>query len=438
MSNGLKIVVVGFGPGGWLAAKTAASHGAEVTLIEKDQPGGLCLNYGCIPTKSLLISASRVRNSINIHKLNASTITEMHTLWTDMQSEKNAIIVLLRKAMMHAARNLNIRVITGEAVFSNEKCLKVKEGQSGQEQLVEFDRAILAVGSDPARPDNFDNSYIDSSEALELQKIPTSILIVGGGAIGCELAWLFAALGTKVTIVEKMPEVLPSFDARLARGVRQSLEKIGVEVKLNSDASGVAGDYEHHIVCVGRAPVRDTLKLKAPGIEIDERGWVKVDENFRTNVNNIFAVGDMNGKIFLAHAAQAQGEVAALEALGLPHSIIEEANVPRCVYTFPGAAQVGLTEKEATEKGIAVKSRRSYFRSNSIAMSVGQAEGFVQVVSDENSGVILGAQILGQEASELIHILTIAVQLKLTAGQMRNVIFAHPTLSEICGEVFRK
>jgi len=438
MENKLRIAIVGSGPGGWLAAKTAARCGAEVTLIEKDQPGGLCLNYGCIPTKSLLISAYRVRNSINVPKLDAPTVTEMHTLWTDMQSEKNAIIASLRQALMRAAKNLNIRVITGEACFTNEEFLKVKDFSSGQEQLVEFDRAILAVGSAPARLKNFDNSYIDSSEALELRKIPASILIIGGGAIGCELAWLFAALGTKVTIVEKMPEVLPSFDARLARGIRQSLEKMGVEVKLNSDASNVTSGYERCIVCVGRRPVEDTLKLKALGIETDESGWVKVDENFRTSVKNIFAVGDMNGRVLLAHAAQAQGEVAALEALGLHHSIIDEANVPKCVYTFPGAAQVGLTEKEATEKGITAKSRHSYFRFNSIAMACGQTEGFVQVVSDEKTGIILGAQILGQEATELVHILTIAVQLKLTVEQMRKVIFAHPTLSEICGEVFRK
>jgi dihydrolipoamide dehydrogenase len=355
-----------------------------------------------------------------------------------MQSEKNSIIASLRQAMMHAAKNLNIRVITGEACFANEKCLKVKESQSRQEQLVEFDRAILAVGSAPVRLDNFGNNYIDSSEALELQKIPASILIIGGGTIGCELAWLFAALGTKVKIVEKMPEVLSSFDARLARSVRQSLEKMGVEVKLNSDASNVTSGYERCIVCIGRKPVLDTLKLKALGIETDGNGWVKVDENFRTSINNIFAVGDMNGKVLLAHAAQAQGEVAALEALGLPHSIIEEANVPKCVYTFPQATQVGLTEKEATEKGIATKSRRSYFRFNSIAMACGQTEGFVQVVSDEKTCIILGAQILGQEATELIHIITIAVQLKLTVEQMRKVIFAHPTLSEIYGEVFRK
>lgn len=436
------IVIIGAGPGGEAAAKRAVAKGAQVTVIEKRDLGGLCLNRGCIPSKTLL-EAGRLLSQVRAAGDYVKGQNGLHVQWDLLQKKKEAVVTALRTSVGQNFKRLGVRLVQGDAAFLDGKTLSVKTA-AGEERLA-FDRAVIATGSHPFFPPPFDafrDKLLDSDRALELPRLPARMIIVGGGAVGCEFACLFRELGVDVTIVEMTETLLPGEDAAVVRTLRQVFEKRGIAVRTGATVKALAGgkvwkaglsdgstlEAEEVLVCVGRRPGVGALALEKAGVK-EEKGRIAVNEFLQTSVPSIYAVGDVNGLSLLAHAAAVQGEVAADHALGekraYPHHL-----VPRCLYTWPEVASVGEWAHSAEAKGSAVKTQRFFFQASAKAMASNEPEGFIQIVSEKDGGRLLGAQIIGPHATELIHIFAVALQGGLTVDQLRGVIYAHPTLAE--------
>jgi dihydrolipoamide dehydrogenase len=436
------LLIIGAGPGGEAAAKHAARAGASVTLVEKREPGGLCLNRGCIPSKALL-EGGRL-----LHLLRAAPYMEgvagVRVKWDLLQVRKRALVDSLRDSLSQNLARLKVSVLEGEARLLDGRTAAVR-GPKG-EQRITFDKCVLATGSEPVFPEPFpalSGEVLDSDRALELASVPESLVVVGGGAVGCEFACLFHELGSRVTLVEKTPGLLPGEDEAVVRVLRTSFEARGIRVltgvTVASAARSAAGwdcrlsdgqdlSARELLVCVGRRPRLEGLGLEAAGVRV-ERGRVVVDAHLQTSVPGVYAVGDMNGLSLLAHAASAQGESAAGHALGAGRPYAHE-RVPRCLYTWPEVASVGEWAHTAEAKGLVVKTRRFFFQGSAKARASGEAEGFIQVVSEKGGERLLGAQIVGPHATELIHLFSVALEGGLTVDRLRDVVFAHPTLSE--------
>ncbi|MBI4396173.1 MAG: dihydrolipoyl dehydrogenase [Elusimicrobia bacterium] len=438
------IVIIGAGPGGEAAAKRAAKKGAQVTLVEKRDLGGLCLNRGCIPSKTLLEAGRLLK-----HVRAASSYMDGHEAarvrWEALQKKREAVVTSLRAALTQNLSRLGVRVVSGEARFADERTILVRS-QNGEEKLA-FDAAVVAAGSEPFFPEPFPSlkdEVLDSDKALELSHVPARLVIVGGGAIGCEFACLYHELGSRVTLVEKMPALLPGEDAAVVRVLRTSFEKRGIQVltetTVESAARGADGwscrlsngttvAADDLLVCVGRRPAFGGLELERANVRT-EKGRVPVNEFMQTSQPRIYAVGDVNGISLLAHAASAQGDAAVDHILGENHPY-SNGLVPRCLYTWPEVASVGEWVYSAEAKGTDVRAQRFFFQASAKAMADDETEGFLQVVSEKKEGGrVLGAQIVGPHATELIHIFSVAIQGGFSAEALRNVIFAHPTLSE--------
>lgn len=437
------IVVIGAGPGGEAAARRAAQKGAQVTVVERREPGGLCLNRGCIPSKTLL-EAGRLLHQARAAAPYLGGAEGLNVFWDRLQRRKETVVRSLREALDRDLQRLGIRVIRGQARFRDGRAVRVRT-EEGEETLP-FDAAVLATGSAPFFPEPFPalaGQILDSDQALALSHVPARLLIVGGGAVGCEFACLFHELGARVTLVEKTPGLLPGEDPAVVRALQTSFEKRGIRVTAGvtveeasrengrwtcrlSDGSSV--EAEEVLVCVGRRPILDGLGLAEAGIA-SERGRVAVNEFLQTANPRIYAVGDVNGLSLLAHAASAQGETAADHALGGVRPYRNDL-VPRCLYTWPEVASVGEWIHSAAAKGLETKSQRFFFQGSPKAIASGETEGFIQAVSDKKDGRLLGAQIVGPHATELIHVFSVALQAGFSAESLREVIYAHPTLSE--------
>jgi dihydrolipoamide dehydrogenase len=436
------IAIIGAGPGGEAAAKRAAAKGFRTTLIEKRDLGGLCLNRGCIPSKTLLEAGrllSRLKVSDYLEGRDAVRIR-----WESLQKKKTEVVSGLRSALEQNYSRLGVRVLRGEARFLDEKTLSVRTGPA--EERVSFDAAVLATGSEPVFPPPFDairNDVLDSDRMLELPGVPDSLTVVGGGAVGCEFACLLNELGCLVTIVERTPALLPGEDPAVVRLLRTSFEKRGIRVLTDVNAvrvertpagwkiefaDGASIESAQLLVCAGRRPAVDELGLEAAGVRL-ERHRVIVNERLQTSNPRIYSVGDVNGLSLLAHAAAAQGE-AAVDRIAGEDAPYPAALVPRCLYTWPEVASVGEWIHSAELKGLEVKSKRFFFQGSAKALAGSEPEGFIQVVIEKGSDRLLGAQIIGAHATELIHVFSVALRAGLTAGQLRGVIYAHPTLSE--------
>ena len=436
------VVVIGAGPGGEAAAKKLAEAGAQVTLVERSALGGLCLNWGCIPTK-ILLEGGRL-----YHQARSSSVlsgaSSLSVDWEKLQEKKRTLVDLFRKSLDQRLTQLRVRVVRGTARFLSDRTLSVTSPHGVD--MIPFEGAIIATGSRPFFPPPFDGlteSILDSDRVLGLETVPQSLVVVGGGAVGLEFACLFQEMGAQVTVIEKKMQILPGEEASVSRLLQKSFEKRGMKIHTDCTvtqaekgtngwrltlSNGESLAPEHVLVCVGRAPGTSDLGLDAAGVMVDG-GRIAVNNYMQTSRSKIYAVGDVNGLSLLAHAASVQGTVAAGHLLG-ESSVYDSTLVPRCLYTWPEVASVGEWTHSASLKDVEVKSQRFFFQGSPKAMASDEPEGFMQILSEKKGGRLLGAQIIGPHATELIHIFSVALSAKQTVEQLRRVIFAHPTLAE--------
>lgn len=418
------LVIIGAGWAGFNAAKRAQQLGLKIALVEKDKIGGTCLNRGCIPTKALIQSA-KVYNLIKkANNFGVETI-EPKANFSKIQLRKQNLVQQLSKGMEFMLKGIDL--ILGEANFLSSTCL-----QAGSRKI-SAKYFLIASGSQSIELKDlrFDGEKIISSdEILNLKEAPKSLLIIGGGVIGCEFASLFSNLGSKVAIVEKMPQLLPGEDNEAARKIEVIFKKKGIIVNTGTDAASCdLNNYSLVLVCVGRSPLTAGLGLEKIGLNF-ECGRIVTDEFLRTNISNIFASGDCTAGYMLAHFAAYQGRLAA-ENIANPCNLrkCDNRNVPSCIFTDPEIASVGL-------KDVSLQVNKFEFLGSGMARILDETEGFIKISSEKNTGRIVSATIIGAQATELIGILSLAIQNRLTINSIKNTIFAHPTLSESIREVF--
>ncbi len=429
MAYDYDLIIIGAGWAGFNAAIKAKKSGLKVALIEEGPLGGTCLNRGCIPTKALIQSA-KIYSLAKKSKNFGIDSPESKINFIEIQQRKEKIIQQLRQNIEFMLKGVDI--VHAAAKISSPNSVKANEKELTTKYI------LIASGSKPfqLKDIQFDGKKIISSdEILGLKEVPKSLLIIGGGVIGCEFASLFFNIGTSVTVVEKMPQLLPGVEKDVARKLEVSFKKKGIKVNTNFDASGLDfNNYELVLLCVGRAAKTENLGLEEIGVALD-KNKIKVDDFLTTNIPNIYAVGDCTGKIMLAHYAAYQGITAA-------ENIINQGNfkrcdnniVPSCIFTDPEVSSVGLDEENAAGKGFQIKINKFDFLSSGMARILDETEGFIKIISDVKSDKVLGASIIGPRATELIGILTLAVSNSLTISQLHDTIFAHPTLSECIHE----
>ena len=435
------IVIIGAGPAGQEAALKAAKLGAKVSLIEQSELGGVCLNCGCMPSKTWLSSAHEFASLKEIAKYSTKE-EELFSLsssydFSKIQKRREAVIVRLKRGLEFLYKNAKINVIKGSAKIKDSKTIIVNN------QEITFDALVLACGTKAFYPpafEKFKGHLLDNSNIFNLQKLPKSITILGGGAIGCEFACFFNALGVKVVLVEKLPAIALAMGHDISRAITTALEKRGIEIKTAVGAkeieitdaektiileNGEKITSEEVLLALGRVADLSALNLEILNVSYDKKG-VKVNSQTMQLKDNIYAVGDITGLSLLAHAASAQASVA------INHILTGKAEynndlIPAVLYTWPEAASVGLLQEKAT---MPVKIHRSFYLANGRALSQGETEGFAQILTEE-SGKIVGAQIVGAQAGELIHIISLAIKNKMTLADLEQTTFAHPTLAEV-------
>ena len=455
MSQRFDVVVIGGGPGGSTAAIRAAELQAKVALVERDQIGGTCLNVGCIPTKALIGSAEAYRLALQGAELGLGIPQVSFDLGRALE-RKQAIVEKLKGDIEDSLSFRRVQILRGEATLLQPDRIQVQTGQ--QTQLIEAGRIILATGSEAGRPplDGRDlPGVITSTEALSLERVPSSMVIIGAGAIGIEIACLYNALGTDVTVIEVLPSILPTVDEEIGRYLRALLRRAGVRIYSGTRVQeiGYADSGQKRIVmesaagvreveadlvllATGRRPYTAGLNLGGLGVEM-ARGAVVVDERLKTSAEGIYAVGDVTGRLMLAHVASAQGRAAAENALG-HMTPFDYRSVPNCIFCRPEIATVGLTEVEAREAGFSISLGKANFMANGRAMALGESSGLVKLVCETESNRLLGAHIIGPRATDLIGEAALAIHMQATAQDLVRTIHAHPTLSEAIMEAAQK
>jgi len=441
-----KILVLGGGPAGYVAAGRAAQLGAEVTLVEAREIGGTCLNRGCIPTKAMVAGAQRLHAAREAGVFGVQT-GEVGLDFSAFMARKDAVTAQLRDGVAHLLKARKVEVVAGRATLAGPGRLRLDDGSE-----LAGDAVILASGSEPVRMGLFDWSdprLMTSDELLAIDHVPESLLIVGGGVIGCEFASVFARLGAAVTVVEMLDQLLPGEDQRVSRTLQQAFKKNGIAVHVKtaveaaaSSEAGVtvslAGGRElsaaRVLVAVGRKPLSAGLGYEEAGVAIDARGFVVTDETCRTTLGGVFAAGDVAGPPLLAHWAYHQGMIAAENAVTGAALECDRSLVPNCVFSSPEVASCGLTEAAAAAAGVEYEVAQVRFNGNSKAVIEGEPDGFVRLVCEPGGGRVLGASLIGPHVTELVHELALAVHSGLTLADVAATIHAHPTLAEAVGE----
>jgi dihydrolipoamide dehydrogenase len=443
------VLVIGSGPGGYVAAIRAAQLGLKTAVVEKDAIGGVCLNWGCIPSKALLYAAELA----NVFKRGPEFGIGFSDLTLDLgvsiDRSRDVVAKMVGGVEMLLKQN-GVEVIRGTAKLAGGTNVTV----APEGRRIEASNLIIAAGgvtrSLPNVPIDGDR-VITSREALELKERPASIIIVGGGAVGCEFAYLYRSYGTEVTIVELLPHLLPNEDEDVSRALERAFRDQGIELRLGARVEGVgveassakvtisAGDKrdelvgERVLIGVGFGANSEGLGLAEAGIEL-ERGWVKIDDYGRTNVPGVYAIGDITGRMLLAHVASHQGVTAVETIAGLNPPPLEYEKMPRAVYCQPQVASLGLTEAQARERGIDVRVGRFPFRASGKALATGETEGFAKLVADRKTGEIVGYHVIGHGATEMLSEATLGAVLETTPKELGFAVHAHPTLSEIVKE----
>lgn len=448
----MEIIIIGGGPGGYESAIYASKHGAQVTLVERCEVGGTCLNVGCIPTKALLASGQVLETIRNADSYGVTAGGESKLVLDKIMKRKNRIVNGLTKGVEYSLSTNNVKLVRGHGSIINSRTVQVDLNGGGVITL-SGDAIVLATGSSPAVPSSITpdgDKIVTSNEILSLDHALDSIVILGGGVIGCEIGQFLAALGTKVTIVEMLPRLIPSEDEivskALERQMRRDKIKIhrgkmltdvtvseqGVNITLSDELQISA---QRLLLAIGRRPYTENLGLEKIGLTLDSRGFIPVNKSMETVVSGVFAIGDVISSPQLAHVASKEGFVAIDNILG-KQSYMRYNAVPRCVYTEPEVAAVGMTERELLEKGTNYRKGQFNFVANGKAKASGRTDGFVQVLADVDN-VLVGACIVGAHATEMLQVLTLAVDMELTADRVGSSIFPHPTMSEGIMEALR-
>jgi dihydrolipoamide dehydrogenase len=448
------VLIIGAGPGGYVAAIRAAQQGLDVTLAERNAVGGTCLNHGCIPSKAVISGAEVAADARSADHMGISADVDVD--YGQLVDWKDGVVDQLTGGVEALCARHDVHLVEGLVIFEDDSSARlIHEGQGEGSESFEFEHAIVATGSRPIEVPgfSFETDYVrDAREMLALDSVPDELVVVGAGYIGMELSTAFAKLGADVTVVEMLDRVLPAYEADVSRVVQQRAEDLGIEFRFGHAAAGHEatadgavvrtetedGDTaefaaDEVLVAVGREPVSDTVELEAAGIETDDDGFVVTDEQCRTSTESVFAIGDVAGDPLLAHQAMYEGRVAADVIAGEPAGCDASA-VPAVVFTDPEIATVGLTEEAAAEAGFETVSGRMPLRANGRALTHGETEGFVRVVADAEHGTLLGAQLVAPEASELVGELGLAIELGATLTDVAETIHAHPTLSEAVHE----
>jgi len=446
VSEVTRIVILGGGPGGYVAAIRAAQRGADVTCVEKDMVGGTCLNRGCIPTKALLGSVDALHKAREGDEFGFKVEGEIKPDFARMYERKDDVARKMREGVEGLFKRHKIKLVRGHGRIVAEGKVEV-ETKDGKETL-EYDKLIIATGSEPAQLPFFDfnqPTVLDSTDALRLTELPETLLIIGAGVIGCEFAGIFSELGTKITMVEMMPQVLPLEDKRLAKQFQSIFKKRGIDIRLKTRVEGIAEYGENYItanveggeqitaekmlVSIGRTPNSKDIGLEVLGIETDQRGYIMVNEKLETGAANVYCVGDVNGGIQLAHVASHEGLAAVENCMGGDVKRDLRA-VPSCIYTMPEIASIGLTEDQAKDEGF--KPITGSFRMAGLgkALAIGEDQGYIQIVADEETDRVLGANMMGAHVTDLIHEIGLAIEQELEVKDIINMIHAHPTIAE--------
>jgi len=440
-----KIAVIGGGPGGYVAAIRAAQMGAKVVVVEQDALGGTCLNRGCIPTKALLAGAALVKGIQNASQFGVE-VKEYRVDYPRLASRKDKIVAQLRQGIEFLFKKNKVDYIKGRGYIKAPGKVEVTTPE-GKVETIEAENIIVATGSEPALIPALGyngTTVVTSNEALAWTEVPEELLVIGGGVIGCEFATLFSTMGSKVTIVELMPTILPMIDSEIARRFSTVLKKSGVEIKTGvkiqsvEDKGGkVQATLENGevitadkvLISIGRSLNTKNIGLEECGVQLGSRGEILIDQHMRTNVPGIYAIGDVTNKMQLAHVASAQGLAAVATILGEPTEVNYDA-VPSCIFTMPEIATVGLTQEQAEARGYKVKVGKFPFQALGKAHCIGETEGMVKIVADAETDRVLGVFIMGPHATDLIAEGGLAVAQGLTAKQIAHTIHAHPTLAE--------
>jgi dihydrolipoamide dehydrogenase len=452
------MVVLGSGPGGYTAAFRAADLGLDTVLVERYATlGGVCLNVGCIPSKALLHAAAVIDEAAHASDYGIDFGKPKLTL-DKLRSYKEKVVGQLTKGLAGMAKQRKVRVVQGTGKFLSPHEIEVA-GADGKTQLVKFQHCIIAAGSQAVKLPGFpwdDPRVMDSTDALELAEVPSSLLVVGGGIIGLEMATVFRALGSQVTVVEFMDQLMPGADLDLVKPLADRLKKQGVAVHLKTKVveakagkKGIACTFEgasvpetttfdRVLVAVGRAPNGGKIDAEKAGVRVTERGFIDVDAQMRTNVPHVFAIGDLVGQPMLAHKATHEGKLAAEVAAGEKKEWVARV-IPSVAYTDPEIAWVGVTETEAKAKGLKVGVGKFPWAASGRAIGLGRTEGFTKLIFDEATHRVIGAGIVGVHAGDLIAEAALAIEMGCEAADIGHTIHPHPTLSESVGmasEVF--
>lgn len=465
----MKIIIIGAGPGGYETALLAANRGVEVILVESGHVGGTCLNEGCIPTKSFC------RNAEVLEELREAEAFGVTGLSYDFDfksvtARKNAVVEQLRGGVEGLLGHKLITLVRGKASFKDQHTISVipsnpsvisndpsvisSEAEGRVEKSLEYtaDYIIIATGSVSASlPISGADlpGILTSREILDLEEVPSRLCVIGGGVIGLEFASVFRSFGSEVTVLEYFKDILPRFDSDLSKRLKQSLGKRGIEINTQAQVTGITIDdssiykvsytrkgkeetveADKVLMAVGRKANVDSLNLADAGIEFTPRGIVVDDRTMQTNIPHIYAIGDINGKMMLAHAATFQGIVALDHIMGIENDI-DLSVMPAAVFTTPEAASVGMTEDECKEAERSVKCLKSFFRANGKAVTMAQTDGFCKLVVDAETGEILGCHLFGPHASDIVQEVCALISRKATIEQFKDIIHTHPTLTEV-------
>ncbi|MGP4068263.1 dihydrolipoyl dehydrogenase [Halobacillus sp. B29] len=446
----LDTLVIGAGPGGYVAAIRAAQTGQNVTIVDKGNLGGVCLNVGCVPSKALIQAGHRYEHAKGAEDMGIQS--ENTTVdFSKVQEWKSGVVQKLTGGVEGLLKNNKVDIVKGEVYFVDKNTVRIMDDKNSQTYT--FNNCIIATGSRPIELPNFKFSerVIDSTGALALNEVPKKMVVIGGGYIGTELGTAYANFDTEVTILEGMKDILGGFEKQMSSLVKKRLKKKGVDIVTNAMAQGVEEtedgvkvtyevkgeektiEADYVLVTVGRRPNTDEIGLEELGVEMSDKGVIQIDKQCRTNFDNIYAIGDIVDGPPLAHKASYEGKIAA-EVIAGEKSEIDYLGIPAVVFSDPELASVGYTEDEAKEAGYDVKASKFPFGANGRALSLNDSDGFLKLITREDDNLVIGAQIAGPNASDMISELGLAIEAGMTAEDLALTIHAHPTLGEITME----
>ncbi|MGP4062186.1 dihydrolipoyl dehydrogenase [Halobacillus litoralis] len=446
----LDTLVVGAGPGGYVAAIRAAQSGQNVTIVDKGNLGGVCLNVGCVPSKALIQAGHRFEHAKGSDDMGIKS--ENTTVdFSKVQEWKSGVVNKLTGGVEGLLKGNKVDIVKGEVYFVDKNTVRIMDEKNSQTYT--FNNCIIATGSRPIEIPNFKYSdrVLDSTGALNLEDIPKKMVVIGGGYIGTELGTAYANFDTEVTILEGTKDILGGFEKQMSSLVKKRLKKKGVDVVTEAMAQGVEEtkdgvtvkyevkgeektiDADYVLVTVGRRPNTDEIGLEDVGVKMSDKGIIEIDKQCRTSIDNIYAIGDIVDGPPLAHKASYEGKIAA-EAISGEKSEIDYLGIPAVVFSDPELASVGYTEQEAKDAGYKVKASKFPFGANGRALSLNDSEGFLKLITREDDDLVIGAQIAGPNASDMIAELGLAIEAGMTAEDLALTIHAHPTLGEITME----